>query len=73
NTPWGRGPHALVLRKASEMFGHRMRGFHRALCAAGHVLSCRTLLLFVHWKPEWGVWASCESCDLAGRDWTLSC
>uniref|UniRef100_A0A8D2JHC9 Cation-transporting ATPase n=1 Tax=Varanus komodoensis TaxID=61221 RepID=A0A8D2JHC9_VARKO len=67
--------HRALLSKGKEdekeMFGYRTRGFRRALCAAGHVLSCGALLLLFHWKPEWAVWASCEPCDLAEADVVL--
>nr|XP_020664195.1 probable cation-transporting ATPase 13A4 [Pogona vitticeps] len=54
-----------------EIFGYRTRGFWKALCLAGYVLSCGALWLVFYWKPEWGVWATCQPCDLEEADTVL--
>ncbi|XP_034280444.1 probable cation-transporting ATPase 13A5 isoform X2 [Pantherophis guttatus] len=54
-----------------EILGYKTRGFRRALCLAGYVLSCGGLLLLFHWKPEWDVWANCQPCSLEEADVVL--
>ncbi|XP_060098855.1 probable cation-transporting ATPase 13A4 [Heteronotia binoei] len=54
-----------------EMFGYKTHGFRRALCIAGHLLSCGALLLVFYWKPAWDVWANCVPCDLQEADVVL--
>uniref|UniRef100_A0ABM5FVI2 Cation-transporting ATPase n=1 Tax=Pogona vitticeps TaxID=103695 RepID=A0ABM5FVI2_9SAUR len=63
------GCQALVA--AEEIFGYRTQGFWKALCLAGYVLSCGALWLVFYWKPEWGVWATCQPCDLEEADTVL--
>uniref|UniRef100_A0ABM5FVF5 Cation-transporting ATPase n=1 Tax=Pogona vitticeps TaxID=103695 RepID=A0ABM5FVF5_9SAUR len=72
--PPGDGHRALLCQgKEDEMeiFGYRTRGFWKALCLAGYVLSCGALWLVFYWKPEWGVWATCRPCDLEEADTVL--
>ncbi|XP_060098775.1 probable cation-transporting ATPase 13A5 [Heteronotia binoei] len=54
-----------------EIFGYKTHWFRRALCIAGYLLSCGTLLLVFYWKPAWDVWANCVPCDLQEADVVL--
>ncbi|XP_049658892.1 probable cation-transporting ATPase 13A4 isoform X5 [Accipiter gentilis] len=54
-----------------EIFGYKTQGCRKALCIAGYILSCGTLLLLFYWKPEWDVWANCTRCSLEEADIVL--
>ncbi|XP_049658900.1 probable cation-transporting ATPase 13A5 isoform X3 [Accipiter gentilis] len=67
--------HCVLLNKDEEneleIFGYKTQGCRKALCIAGYILSCGTLLLLFYWKPEWDVWANCTRCSLEEADVVL--
>ncbi|XP_066477686.1 probable cation-transporting ATPase 13A4 [Tiliqua scincoides] len=61
-------PEVAAFRRSKEIFGYKTQTFRKALCIAGHILSCGALLLVFYWKPAWDVWANCVPCDLQEAD-----
>ncbi|XP_053896635.1 probable cation-transporting ATPase 13A5 isoform X2 [Malaclemys terrapin pileata] len=63
--------HALLNPKEEnelEIFGYKTQGCRKAMCIAGYIFSCGTLLLLFYWKPAWDVWANCIPCNLQEAD-----
>ncbi|KAJ6655499.1 hypothetical protein lerEdw1_005077 [Lerista edwardsae] len=69
------GNHQALLNQGEEtemeIFGYKTETFRKALCIAGHILSCGALLLVFYWRPAWDVWANCVPCDLQEADVVL--